>query len=100
MLLGVFNRGMSNTAAVLRQINQLRADAVTAAHTAGYLNPDFSLDEHLRAVRDLTEADRTTDGFGDPNADWCVDIVDGDLVRVFAAGDIAAEAVIAGAGSL
>ena len=37
---------------------------------------------------------------GDPNSDWCVDIRDGDIVRVFAAGDVVAQAVIPGASTL
>lgn len=37
---------------------------------------------------------------GDGNADWCVDILDGDVVRVFAAGDVVTQAVIPGASTL
>ena len=37
---------------------------------------------------------------GDGNADWCVDILDGDVVRVFAAGDVVTQAVISGASTL
>ena len=37
---------------------------------------------------------------GDGEADWCVDIIDGDVVRVFAGGDIVAQAVIPGASAL
>ncbi|MBK7822800.1 MAG: hypothetical protein IPJ61_17490 [Tessaracoccus sp.] len=95
---------MSN-ADLYTRINDLRTAAVRTAYEAGTLSPDFTLDEHLRAIHPLTadswhEDEISGRTLGNPNADWCVDIVDGDLVRVFADGDIVAEAVIDGAGSL
>lgn len=92
MLLGVFNRDMSNADSIYTAINNLR-DGIYAelGHTAPLapLGADHWTEDEV-AGRSL----------GDPNMDWCVDVVDGDLVRVFAAGDVVAEAVIDGAGSL
>jgi len=98
---------MSNTATILRQINQLRVDALRKAYADGCLSPDYTLEEHLASLVDLEEDDRRPGAgeynggvdLGDPNQDWCVNI-QGDTVRVFAAGDIAAEAVVVGAGAL
>ena len=93
-----------STADIYSQINTLRHDAITKAHTAGQLNPDYTLDQYLAAAGTLTEDDWTEDDtygrtLGNPETDWSVDIV-GDTVRVFAGGDIEAEAVIDDAGSL
>ena len=49
---------------------------------------------------DWTEDEVMGRNLGDGNVDWCVDILDGDVVRVFAAGDVVAEAVIPGASTL
>ena len=57
----------------------------------GHTAPLASLD-----ADDWTEDDVTGRTLGDPNADWCIDIRDGDIVRVFAAGDVVAQAVIPG----
>jgi hypothetical protein len=46
----------------------------------------------------VTDANGRT--LGNPDADWCVDVNDSDVVRVYAAGDIVGEEVIRGAGSL
>lgn len=48
---------------------------------------------------DLSEAaaDSGTINLNDPDADWAVDVGRGDVVRVFAAGDVEAAAVIPGA---
>ena len=43
---------------------------------------------------DWTEDEVMGRNLGDGNADWCVDILDGDVVRVFAAGDVVTQAVI------
>ena len=57
----------------------------------GHTAPLTSLD-----ANDWTEDDVMGRTLGDPNADWCIDIRDGDIVRVFAAGDVVAQAVIPG----
>ncbi len=49
---------------------------------------------------DWTEDEVMGRNLGDGNVDWCVDILDGDVVRVFTAGDVVAEAVIPGASTL
>ena len=49
---------------------------------------------------DWTEDEVAGRNLGDPNMDWCVDVVDGDVVRVFAAGDVVTQAVIPGASTL
>ena len=49
---------------------------------------------------DWTEDEVMGRNLGDGNADWCVDILDGDVVRVFAAGDVVTQAVIPGASTL
>jgi hypothetical protein len=98
---------MSNTADILRQINQLRVDALRKAYANERLSPDYTLEEHLASLVDLEEDDRQPCAreynggvdLGDPNQDWCVNI-QGDTVRVFAAGDIVVAAVIVGAGAL
>lgn len=61
----------------------------------GHTAPLASLD-----ADDWTEDEVMGRTLGDPNSDWCVDILDGDIVRVFAAGDVVAHAVIPGASTL
>ena len=74
------------------QINDLRAGIYAEMGHTAPLAP--------LGADDWTEDEVMGRNLGDGNADWCVDVVDGDLVRVFAAGDVVAEAVIDGAGSL
>ena len=61
----------------------------------GHTVPLASLD-----ADDWTEDEVMGRTLGDPNSDWCVDIRDGDIVRVFAAGGVVAQAVIPGASTL
>lgn len=61
----------------------------------GHTAPLASLD-----ADDWTEDEVMGRTLGDPNSDWCVDILNGDIVRVFAAGDVVAQAVIPGASTL
>lgn len=61
----------------------------------GHTVPLASLD-----ADDWTEDDVMGRTLGDPNSDWCVDILGGDIVRVFAAGDVVAQAVVPGASTL
>lgn len=98
-------RWVKERAPIYDQINQMRRDLVTKAYEAGQLNPDHTLAQHLAAVSDLGEGDWTKDPaygrmLGNPESDWCVDVVEGDTVRVYAGGDVEASRVIPGAGAL
>ena len=61
----------------------------------GHTAPLPSLD-----ADDWTEEEIYGRSLGQPDMDWSVDVIDGDVVRVFAAGDIVAQAVIPGASAL
>lgn len=74
------------------RIDRLRRDVYAEL---GHTVPLASLD-----ADDWTEDDVMGRTLGDPDSDWCVDIRDGDIVRVFAAGDVVAQAVIPGASTL
>ena len=77
---------------VYDRINRLRYGIYAEmGHTA----PLAALD-----ADDWTEDEVMGRNLGDGNVDWCVDILDGDVVLVFAAGDVVAEAVIPGASTL
>ena len=74
------------------RIDRLRRDVYAEL---GHTVPLASLD-----ADDWTEDDVMGRTLGDPGSDWCVDIRDGDIVQVFAAGDVVAQAVIPGASTL
>ena len=74
------------------QINDLRAGIYAEM---GHTVPLAPL-----GADDWTEDEVMGRNLGDGNADWCVDILDGDVVRVFAAGDVVTQAVIPGASTL
>lgn len=74
------------------RINRLRRGIYTEL---GHAVPLAALD-----ADDWTEDEVMGRNLGDSNADWCVDILEGDIVRVFAAGDVVAQAVIPGASAL
>ena len=74
------------------RIDRLRRDVYAEL---GHTVPLASLD-----ADDWIEDDVMGRTLGDPDSDWCVDIRDGDIVRVFAAGDVVAQAVIPGASTL
>ena len=74
------------------QINDLRAGIYAEMGHAAPLAP--------LGADDWTEDEVMGRNLGDGNADWCVDILDGDVVRVFAAGDVVTQAVIPGASTL
>ena len=82
---------------IYNAINSLRDEArASAGIPADYIAVTGGLDDS-----DWHLADRVfSTTLGDPEADWCVDILADDTVRVFAAGDIAAQRVIPGAASL
>ena len=61
----------------------------------GHTAPLASLD-----ADDWTEDEVMGRTLGDPSSDWCVSIRDGDIVQVFAAGDVVAQAVIPAASTL
>ncbi len=74
------------------RIDRLRRDVYAElGHTA----PLASLD-----ADDWTEDEVMGRTLGNPNSDWCVSIRDGDIVQVFAAGDVVAQAVIPAASTL
>ena len=74
------------------QINDLRAGIYAEMGHTAPLAP--------LGADDWTEDEVMGRNLGDGNADWCVDILDGDVVRVFAAGDVVTQAVIPGASTL
>ena len=74
------------------QINDLRAGIYAELGHTAPLAP--------LGADDWTEDEVMGRNLGDGNADWCVDILDGDVVRVFAAGDVVTQAVIPGASTL
>ena len=89
-----------DSSAIYEQVTELQATAyreagraTTAADREGFWPPapDNSLS--------LWGVARTATGvdLNDPDADWAVDVTPGDLVRVFAAGDVVTEATILGA---
>ena len=87
---------MTNTDSIYAAINALRDEARASAGIPA---------DYIAVAGGLDESDWVTDStysstLGDPEADWCVDILPDDTVRVFAAGDIAAQRVIPGAASL
>ena len=61
----------------------------------GHTAPLASLD-----ADDWTEDEVMGRTLGDPSSDWCVSIRDGDIVQVFAAGDVVAQAVVPAASTL
>ena len=74
------------------QINDLRAGIYAEMGHTAPLAP--------LGADDWTEDEVMGRNLGDGNTDWCVDILDGDVVRVFAAGDVVTQAVIPGASTL